>query len=378
MVRRRALFAAKGSTWNESELYRDPWTLRRVRRLTTDGCYNSTPTYHTRTAWTADGEYLIFSTGRYGQSAVMRCHVPTGDLTQLTGAVDGMAIGGSSGIGAGICVAPTKGWVIYNAQGALRAVHVETLEECTLIPELEGGGPTVDADEAYCIVAANNQTLGDYWDDPDGARFRMLRVPLEGGEVETLYVEDGVRGGHLQYSPTDPDLVLLDRDTPRWRYPQRGVSNRIWTYRLSTGELTEHAPIDGNHLQMHSTWAWDGQQVIYHGPSAEGGWYIGLSDLAGNVVWEHRSETWKVYGHVSAMAGRPAIILDGNLCKDLLTWMYYDAELPRVEVIARHGTDWNGHEGQYPHPHPQSDPTGRYISYNVGGRGRSDVYVVEA
>src|SRR5690606_20768214 len=82
------------------------------------------------------------------------------------------------------------------------------------------------------------------------------------------------------------------------------------------------------------------------------------------------------YGHVAAMAGRPAVILDGNLSTDMLLWLYYDREEPRVEVIARHGTEWGTLPGQYPHPHPHSDPTGRWISFNAASRGRSDIFVI--
>ncbi len=32
--------------------------------------------------------------------------------------------------------------------------------------------------------------------------------------------------------------------------------------------------------------------------------------------------------------------------------------------------------GQFPHPHPLCDPSGRYISFNAAHRSRSDVYVV--
>jgi hypothetical protein len=77
------------------------------------------------------------------------------------------------------------------------------------------------------------------------------------------------------------------------------------------------------------------------------------------------------------MAGRPAIILDGNISRDLLLWLYYDKEQPRVQVICRHGTDWQSLGGQFPHPHPVCDPTGRWISFNVGASGRSDVYIVQ-
>jgi hypothetical protein len=82
------------------------------------------------------------------------------------------------------------------------------------------------------------------------------------------------------------------------------------------------------------------------------------------------------YGHVSSMAGRKAIILDGNLSNNLLLWLYYDEERPRVEVIAAHDTDWGYPPGQFSHPHPLSDPTGTWISFNKSEKGRTDVYVV--
>ena len=77
------------------------------------------------------------------------------------------------------------------------------------------------------------------------------------------------------------------------------------------------------------------------------------------------------------MAGRPAIILDGNLTNDMLLLLYYDKATPRIEMVARHGTTWGGLPWQSSHPHPQSDPTGRYISYNAVTGGRSDVFIAE-
>jgi len=146
--------------------------------------------------------------------------------------------------------------------------------------------------------------------------------------------------------------------------------------RLSTGELTELPPRDKARFQVHSAWTWDGQHVLYHGRSVQGGYYIGATDREGHTLREYAFCDAAHYGHVSAAAGRPAIILDGNLSSDLLLWLYYDQKQPRVEVIARHGTDWGAMSGQFPHPHPLSDPTGRWISFNVAHRGRSDVCVV--
>ena len=64
--------ARKGETWNESQVYRDSWTLRQVRQVTTRGLYNQTPTYETPNGFTTDGEFLIFASGREGYSAVFR------------------------------------------------------------------------------------------------------------------------------------------------------------------------------------------------------------------------------------------------------------------------------------------------------------------
>jgi hypothetical protein len=125
----------------------------------------------------------------------------------------------------------------------------------------------------------------------------------------------------------------------------------------------------------------DGQEVLYHCPpstSDPGGYVIGVNDLEGNNIAEYRSDYWTHYGHVGAIPGRKVIMLDGNITDDLILWLYYDdPSQPKIEVICRHGTDWAGHEGQYPHPHPQCAPTGDRIIYNSAHRGRSDVFIVE-
>jgi hypothetical protein len=83
------------------------------------------------------------------------------------------------------------------------------------------------------------------------------------------------------------------------------------------------------------------------------------------------------YGHCSAAEpGRPAWVLDGNLTSDLLLWVYYDREDPRIEVIARHGSEWKTLPGQLTHPHPLSSPCGRWVSWNAARGGRTDVSVV--
>ncbi len=397
----------KGDTWNESEVYKDPWTLREVRRITTQGLYNQTPTYHTNITFTANGEFLIFASGRGGKSAVYRCHVPTGDITQLIDPVDGVGgygalhkgngvtVGDGKGIDGGpLCIAPKSRWMVFVAHRTLRAVHIETLEERVLIEDLGAewthGVMSIDPSESHVLVAEMSahpevqagkphpKPYMDYFADGSEMRMRIIEVPLTGGEVKTVYAGDGFSSAHSPHCPTDADLVLVDRDfPPRYWGGSDGKTNRIWILRLSNGELTELPPQDDARFQVHSAWTWDGEAVVYHGRSAVSGHYVGVVDKQGNTVREFAFRDAPYYGHVSAMVGRPAIILDGNITNDMLLWVYYDKEQPRIEVIARHNTDWGALPGQYSHPHPHSDPTGTWISFNAAHRGRSDVFVVK-
>ncbi len=146
--------------------------------------------------------------------------------------------------------------------------------------------------------------------------------------------------------------------------------------RLSTGELTELRPRNNQRFQVHAAWTWDGQCVVYHGFMREGGYYIGIIDKSGQVVREYALPEAGAYGHVSAVPDRPAILLDGNVTEDKLTWLYYNQDEPRFETIATHGTEWRGIPGQYSDPHPQTDPTGRWIAYHVAKDGRTDICAV--
>ncbi len=395
----------KGQTWNESETYLDPVTLKRVRKVTRLGLYNQTPTYHTGTGWTADGEFMVFASARNGGSALFRCHVPSGDITQITetyagvGCLDEMQknTGTCTGNGYGVtmlnCVAPHSRWVVFVQGRSLRAVHLETLEERMLIQNYGdnfiAGMPSIDPTEqlvlqpvmsAHPEINAGVPPTKTYFEtfSVNGPDLHLLQVPLAGGAVSEVYAESGVGCAHSPHNPVDGNLVLIDRDKPpRLWGGSDGHTNRIWTLNLRTRQLTELPNQDTEKFQVHSVWTWDGSAVAYHGRSGLGGYYIGVVSKEGETLREYKFTQAEHYGHVSAMANRPAIILDGNLTGDMLLLLYYDRETPRIEMVARHATLWGGLPWQYSHPHPQSDPTGRYISFNAVHGGRSDVYIVE-
>jgi hypothetical protein len=387
--------ARKGETWNESVTYKDAWTLRECRRITPMGEINQTPNYHTNIGFTEDSEFLVFWTLREGKGAVCKVHVPTGDITQLTEPTPdyGFEPHIQGGPYPRMCLAPVSRWLVYTENRSLKAVHLDTLEERTLVADVgrewEMGYPSVSADEQQVILplspmhreVANRQRVTKHYyelmaDDPN-MQLRLLQVPLMGGPAVDVYREAGCRSFHSPHSPVDNDLVLLDRDfPPRFWGGSDGKTTRIWKLQLSTGALTELASQDKNRFQVHAVWSWDGEQVMYHGRSASGGYFIGVCDQNGQTVREWDFPGASHYGHVAAMANRPAIILDGNLSDNLLTWLYYDGEQPRVEVIAAHNTQWATVLGQASHPHQLSSPDGRWISFNTAQRGRTEVVIV--
>lgn len=387
--------AHKGDSWNESVTWRDAWTLRACRRLTTLGEINQTPNYHTNIGFTADSEHLVFWTLRENQGAFCRVEVATGDITQLTEPESnfGYCVHIQGGPYPRMCLAPRSRWLVYTCAYALKAVQLDTLEERTLIADTgvwELGYPSISADEKQVIlplstlhpeIAAGTRvtrSYHEYFADGQGMQMRLACVPLAGGEVNDVWQEAGCRSFHADYSPADINWLLFDRDFPPGYWSGGdGRTTRIWSLQLDSRTLTELAARNRHCSHTHSVWSFDGECVLYHGRNRrDGGWILGVCTSTGDTLREYVMPDARHYGHVSAMQGRNALLLDGNVSENLLTWLYFDGELPRVEVIAEHNTQWKSLPGQTTHPHPLCSPDGRWISFNTTQNGRSDVAVV--
>jgi hypothetical protein len=396
-----------GETWNESVVLRDPVTLRPIRRMTTFGQYNQTPTYHTNTAFTRDGRSIVFASGRQGASAILSGVVETGDLTVVyrsagSGSRDymhpfnGNEVGDGRGVsGNRLALAPTSGWAVFTEERSLRAVNIRTLEVRTVLEDVGAewvfGAPSISADETKVVVSlssAHPQILRgervdrDYLSYPDH-RMRLLVIPLGGGPARTVHERQPCQCSHSAYNPVRPDLVYFDVNVPPlyWCGNDGGVTPRLWLVSDAGGEPRPLRQSYPGAFVVHAAWTWDGAAVAYHGFLGAGGYasgiFIGLADAGGRVIRDFVFPEAHAYGHLNPDPRRPALILDGDLLPGCLSWLYYDREQPRLEVICRHDTEWESMPGQYSHPHPQSDPTGHWISYNAAKGGRSDVYVVE-
>lgn len=388
----------KGKIWNESRLYQDPVTLRTVRQITTAGIANTVPSYHTGQAFSESGEEVIFITVREGRSLLCKANLLTGDITALTDPVAGMGglnelgrFGDGRGIPIGAVLAPKSRWAFYVVERQIRAVHIDTLEEKVVLEGVEEDcfieSLAISADEknmVYAVDALKPAQTG-------GLRHRIVLQALAEKKTQILLEEEEIAAGHLMFNPVDSDLFLLNRDKGPSCMHRIDEHSRSWIYRLSDRSLTEVKTAEKQNFQTHTAWTWDGKGVVYHGMIAnsewknnvnEQGWYIGLAGLDGNTIREYSFPGAGSYGHVSAPVGKNAVILDGNLMDGMLMWLYFDDALPKIEMIARHDSDFTTMPSQYSHPHAISDPSGRWIVFNSARRviftgARSDIYAVE-
>jgi hypothetical protein len=269
----------KGDTWNESTAYRDPYTQRRVLKVTAGGSFNYHPAYHILTAWSGDGKRCIFKSGRKNRSTLFVCDVLTGDITQLLDWQEGWAVdatpgatGSLSGIG-GACLDQHSGWVYYvqrTGQGtALKAVHIDSLHERTLSEGIAGyafGQPTVSGDSKWVAVPNNiipepflhvdpfkpllTDQVREVFATEGGSRMQLVRFLTDGDAgPEVVYDELDCRGNHLQYSPVDANILHTDRDfAPKFWGGSDQVRNRVWLWYMNEQRLVEQPSPLGAHV----------------------------------------------------------------------------------------------------------------------------------
>jgi Tol biopolymer transport system component len=291
---------------------------------------------------------------------------------------NGNEIGDGRGVsGNRLALAPRSGWAVFTVERSLLAVNIHSLESRTLIADVGHasifGAPSISADETKVVVAlssAHPQILAgdrvdkDYLSYPDH-HMKLVVVPLTGGPPRVIYERQPCQCSHSSYNPVVNDLVYFDVNVPPlyWCGNDGGVTPRLWLMSDQGGNARPLRCSYPGVFTVHAAWTWDGAAIAYHGFLTAAGYasgiFIGLATSEGPDP------------------KRPALILDGDLLQGCLAWLYHDRELPRLEVICRHDTEWESMPGQYSHPHPQSDPTGRWISYNAAKGGRSDVFVVD-
>ena len=103
--------------------------------------------------------------------------------------------------------------------------------------------------------------------------------------------------GHLQFSPTDPTLLMFCHEGP-WH-----KVDRIWTIRTDGTDLKLiHQRTQVMEIAGHEFWSADGQTIWYdlQTPRGEDFWVAGVDVSTGKRTWHHlQRDEWGVHFNVS-------------------------------------------------------------------------------
>ena len=311
------LCAAIGQQPQPPREWIDPDTGHRVIRLSDEP--GSASLYFHQNAYTPDGEKLIITT-------------PTGlaTINLRTRAIEKVVEGRVNVIVTG----RKTGQVYFTRNGAVYATDLNTkaTREIGRLPPAPAGGSvgvaTVNADET---LIAGTITEGRVPGEPSqpqpsssgaanssGAQQGADSYPSKGAMMERrlaahlpmqLFVMNAKTGetktilrstdwlNHLQFSPTDPMLLLFCHEGP-WH-----KVDRTWIIRADGTGLTKiHTRTMNMEIEGHEFWSADGKIIWYdlQTPKSQVFWLGGYKVSTGERTWYHleRSE-WSVHFNVS-------------------------------------------------------------------------------
>jgi hypothetical protein len=357
----------KGQVFNESEVFADLATGRKSIRLTKFRKINHHQSYHIFDNYTRDSRYLLLTTRTDDDcTAILRAEIATGEMTVLEVF--------AKGVWANFILIPAAGKVAVVSGSDIRLIDMYTLKEEVVRSNIAGlivmagsiDGTKIFGKRTGAAIDVNGTTVKPV---------THLYIDIKSGDIKDIFQESKAQCNHVVPCPSDPDLILIDRDfAPGFGGGSDGKTSRVWILNVKTGKLTEIRPNDLNPFQNHSNWNYNGDYVYYHGasvkhsyPTSPTGHFIGVADKSGKVVWEGHFPKFS-YGHVSGHTKMNAVLSDALISRNLIVafhWQELNSQgLPMIEILGQHDTNWVA--GQENHPHPNMSPDGKWICYNRG------------
>lgn len=211
----------------------------------------------------------------------------------------------------GEIVAKKRKEVFYQSADSVLTTHIITKESrlVYVFPEnFKGGVTTINADETLLAgtyaspekdsIYQKNPGKGSYFNLIYEAKIphTLFTVNIGTGELKKLYNERAWLN-HVQFSPTDPDLLMYDHEGP-WH-----LVDRIWTISVKTGQnqlmhkRTMHREIAG-----HEFFSRDGKVIWYdlQKPRGETFFLAGVNVGTGeNTVYEMDRNEWSIHFNIS-------------------------------------------------------------------------------
>jgi oligogalacturonide lyase len=332
--------------------------------------------YFTNPGWYDGGRRLLFGSDRGNCTNLFSIELASGAITQLTDLDQEARIKLQSA-----SVNPRRDEVYFWHGPELVALDLGSLEERRLYRAPAGFRTTmtnVTADGAS-ICTGIYEDLSDrfkvdldhgyvgfreYWEARPLSQ--VLRIDVASGAADVVF-EERSWIGHVNTSPTQPHLMTFCHEGP-WTE----VDHRIWGLDLNTGRAWKIRPGQPGERVGHEYWFADGEQIGYHGFSAEG------APLYGSIRYDNSGQVEAPFPHGSThfhSNDLGLIVGDGSReSPHLMLWRFRDGRFEGPRALLAHRGSF---QSQAVHVHPRFSPDGTQILFVSDMLGYGNVYLID-
>jgi beta-galactosidase len=346
----------------------DPSTGRRIVRLSDEP--GTASLYFHQNAYTASGDTLLVTTPRGLATIDLR--------TRATAPV-------VEGRVSHVVVGPKSRQVFYVKEDTIYATHLDTRVTRALVrdPVLRSGaGLAVNADEtqlagSFVEGGAPRGLQGAGLETRWAARLPMAlyTIDVAAGALKVFYRSTDWLN-HVQFSPTDPTLVMFCHEGPWHRV------DRIWTIRTDGTDLRKiHTRTMDQEIAGHEFFSPDGKTIWYdlQTPKGEVFWLAGADVASGRSIrYPLTREQWSV--HFNQSPDRSRFAGDGGGPHSVAApgngqWIYLYTptngalEVERLVDLARHDYGLE--------PNVTFTPDSRWVVFRSNMHGATHVYAVD-
>jgi oligogalacturonide lyase len=290
----------------------------------------------------------------------------------------------------GEILAPKRREAFYQSNDSVFATHVDTKQTrlVYIFPkDIKGSLTTLNADETLLAgsfagpekdeIYRQYPEKSDYFQRIFDAKIphTLFTVNLETGELKEIHQENTWLG-HIQFSPTDPDLLMFCHEGP-WH-----KVDRIWTYNLKSGQVKKmHTRTVENEIAGHEFFSRDGKTIWFDQQVPRGvTFYLTGADVATGKEKQYQLDRneWSIHFNISpdqqlfagdgGDPGQVAKAEDGM-------WIYLFR--PEGDRLKSERLVNMKHHYYKLEPNVHFSPDGKWVIFRANFEGESQVYAVE-
>ncbi|MCB0584797.1 MAG: hypothetical protein KDD06_05645 [Phaeodactylibacter sp.] len=297
----------------------------------------------------------------------------------------------SPGRKSGEIVADKRREVFYQMQDSVFATHIDkgSTRLVYVFPEdFKAGITTLNADETKLAgtwagpekraIYEKYPKKGDYFERIFEAKIphTLFTVNIETGVLEKIHTENTWLG-HIQFSTTDPDLLMFCHEGP-WH-----EVDRIWNINIKTNEVKKiHERTVYREIAGHEFWSWDGKTIWYdlQVPRGETFFLAGYNIETGEKTrYQMDRNEWSIHFNISpdqrlfcGDGGDPTQVAKAEDAR----WIYlFKPQKGRLESERLVNMKHHGYRPLEPNVH--FSPDGKWIIFRADFEGECQVYAVE-